>query len=90
MPPDWVIDWYTTPGGERPLQRFLRGLERDETLLAGALALLELLKVRGNALRPPRSRSLGEGLFELRAHPGRCGCSISFALSAASLFSTVL
>ena len=69
MSPDWVIDWYTTPGGERPLQRFLSGLERDETSLADALALLELLKVRGNALRPPRSRSLGEGLFELRAHP---------------------
>ena len=33
------------------------------------MALLELLEAKGNALRPPRSESLGGGLFELRAHP---------------------
>ena len=33
------------------------------------MALLELLEARGNTLRPPRSDSLGGGLFELRAHP---------------------
>ena len=30
------------------------------------MCLLELLKQQGNQLRMPRSRTLGEGLFELR------------------------
>ena len=48
---------------------FLESLESDEANLADTLALLELLEAKGNTLRPPRSDSLGGGLFELRAHP---------------------
>ena len=44
-------------------------LSADEENFADALALLELLEAKGNALRPPRSESLGSRLFELRAHP---------------------
>jgi hypothetical protein len=33
---------------------------------ADAAALLEWLRIRGNQLREPQSKSLGEGLFELR------------------------
>jgi hypothetical protein len=51
------------------MQTFLESIRTDEHNLADAVALLELLEVRGNALRPPRSESLGGGLFELRAHP---------------------
>ena len=51
------------------MKAFLESLEGDEANLADALALLELLEARGNTLRPPRSDSLGGGLFELRAHP---------------------
>lgn len=58
-----------TATGEQPFRAFLRNLESDDENLADALALLELLEVRGNTLRPPRSQSLGSGLFELRAHP---------------------
>jgi hypothetical protein len=29
-------------------------------------ALLELLRIHGNQLRPPQSKSIGEGLFELK------------------------
>jgi hypothetical protein len=35
------------------------------------LALLRLLAEHGNALRPPQSKSLDEGLFELRGHQVR-------------------
>lgn len=51
------------------MKAFLDALEGDEENRADVLALLELLETRGNALRPPRSQSLGGGLFELRAHP---------------------
>jgi hypothetical protein len=68
-PRKWIAEWYTTVTGERPLKAFLDALERDEENRADALALLELLEARGNTLRPPRSESLGDGLFELRAHP---------------------
>jgi hypothetical protein len=33
---------------------------------AEALTLIQLLRERGNTLRPPRSEPLGAGLFELR------------------------
>ena len=68
-PEQWTVEWYTTAAGEKPLKAFLEDLEGDEKNAADALALLELLEARGNALRPPRSESLGGGLFELRAHP---------------------
>ena len=68
-PGKWTVEWYTTPAGERPMKVFLEDLEGDDENLANALSLLELLESRGNTLRPPRSESLGGGLFELRAHP---------------------
>ena len=68
-PGRWTVEWYATPGGEKPLRAFLENLEDDEKNLASALSLLELLESRGNTLRPPRSESLGGRLFELRAHP---------------------
>jgi hypothetical protein len=68
-PDDWTVEWYATVAGGKPLRAFLGGLKADQDNFADALALLELLEAKGNALRPPRSESLGEGLFELRAHP---------------------
>lgn len=68
-PDDWTVEWYATDAGEKPLRTFLESLKDDEHNFADALALLELLEAKGNALRPPRSESLGDGLFELRAHP---------------------
>ena len=68
-PSTWPVEWYTTAKGEKPLKAFLEGLKDDEENFADALALLELLEAKGNALRPPRSAPLGGGLFELRAHP---------------------
>jgi hypothetical protein len=47
------------------LAKFLAGL-RDEQNLFEAAALIEYLQTSGNELREPRSKSLGNGLFELR------------------------
>jgi hypothetical protein len=60
----WTIDDYTTASGESPVRTFLSVLQdRDKV---EAFALIQLLSERGNTLRLPHSRSLGEGLNELR------------------------
>lgn len=62
--PPWTIDAYETEQGERPALSFLQGLEGRNK--AEAIALVQLLRERGNSLRRPRSGALGGGLFELR------------------------
>ena len=65
----WTVEWYRTTSGGVPAKTFLDGLA--ERPLEEALALLELAKRRGNQLREPKSKALGEGLFELRGHQVR-------------------
>ena len=60
----WTIDDYTTAGGESPVRAFLSGLQGRDRV--EAFALIQLLAERGNTLKLPHSRSLGEGLCELR------------------------
>lgn len=45
---------------------------------AAVLAAIERLEARGNLLRLPASRSLGEGLFELRLDIGRVPRRITY------------
>ncbi len=60
-------DVRTTQGG-RPVKAFLDGLSRQAK--AKVYAALEMLAQEGNRFRMPKSRSLGEGLHELRIpHP---------------------
>jgi phage-related protein len=64
----WEVDDYRGAQGARPVKEFLDGLS------TGAKAKLyaphEMLAVEGNRLRFPKSRPLGEGLFEIRVtHP---------------------
>ena len=68
-PTAWTVEWHTTARDRRPLRTFLEGLagrNREE-----AIALIELVGRWGNPLRPPRSRPLGDRLFELRGHEVR-------------------
>lgn len=44
---------------------FLSALN-DDRAFDEAAALIKLVRERGNTLREPRSKSLGDGLFELR------------------------
>jgi hypothetical protein len=78
-PQSWTLREYATPGGEKPVLGFLQGLEGRNR--REAIALIQLLRERGNQLRPPHSKAVETGLFELRGHqvrifwmfkPGRC------------------
>ncbi len=61
----WTLGFYQTPGGERPAAVFVEQL--PEPARAEVAALLIALRERGNLLRPPHSKALGDGLFELRS-----------------------
>jgi len=61
----WNLAFYQTPRGERPAATFVEQL--PDPARAEVAALLAALKERGNLLRPPHSKPLGEGLFELRS-----------------------
>lgn len=57
--------FYQTQAGQRPAAAFVERL--PEPARAAAAALLLALRERGNQLRAPHSKPLGEGLFELRS-----------------------
>ena len=61
----WNLAFYQTPRGERPAVAFVEQL--PEPARAEVAALLAALRERGNLLRPPHSKALGDGLFELRS-----------------------
>lgn len=68
-PAEWTLERYLTPAGECPVRLFLESLAgRHET---DALALLGRLRSEGAALRPPTSKLVETGLFELRGHQVR-------------------
>lgn len=58
------IDFYQLPNGEKPVEIFLNSL--DCKMRAKALHSLSILEEFGNTLREPHSKSIGNGLFELR------------------------
>ena len=61
----WNLGFYQTPGGERPAATFVEQL--SEPARAEVAALLSALRERGNLVRSPHSKALGDGLFELRS-----------------------
>ena len=61
----WNLAFYQTPRGERPAATFVEQLPGPAR--AEVVALLAALRERGNLLRPPQSKALGDGLFELRS-----------------------
>ena len=61
----WNLAFYQMPRSERPAAAFVDQL--PEPARAEVAALLVALRERGNLLRPPHSKALGEGLFELRS-----------------------
>lgn len=65
----WRIEEYTAPNGEKPALTFLMGLQGKNK--RQAVALLQLLEERGNMIRPPQSKAVETGLFELRGHQVR-------------------
>ena len=62
------VIFYETLDGECPIEEFLNSL--DKKMRAKIIGMLEILEERGNTLREPYSKFLGDGIFELRCKFG--------------------
>ena len=62
------IIFYETVRGECPIEEFLNSL--DKKMRAKLVGMIEILEEKGNMLREPYSKSLGDGIFELRCKFG--------------------
>lgn len=62
------IAFYKKSDGTQPALEFLLGL--DEKMRAKMLRAIQMLSDYGYALREPYSKSIGDGIFELRAQAG--------------------
>ena len=62
------LELYETENGERPVSDFLDSL--DNKMAAKLIGLMDVLEEKGTELRLPYSKSMGEGIFELRCKQG--------------------
>lgn len=62
------IEFYDTADGKCPVEDFLQSLEPK--MQVKMLRTIDLLEANGTELRMPYSRSLRNGIFELRAKQG--------------------
>ena len=62
------LEFYQSAQGRIPVADFLDSL--DTKMQAKMVGLLEILEEKGSELRLPYSRSLGDGIFELRCKQG--------------------
>lgn len=62
---EWSVEEHKTAGGRSHFAEFVAGLV-DAKDIKDAAALIGVLRTLGNELREPRSKSLEDGLFELR------------------------
>ncbi len=58
------VDFYRKEDGSCPVEEFLDSLSNK--MRAKLLKMIVLLQKNGNELREPYSKSLGDGIFELR------------------------
>lgn len=61
-------EFYRTKDGNKPAKEFM--LSQDPKMKAKLFGLVNLLEQYGNQLREPYSKSLGDGIFEIRAKVG--------------------
>lgn len=64
----FTVIFYKTASGICPVQDFLEHL--DVKMNAKMISMLEILEDKGNLLREPYSKYLGNGIFELRCKFG--------------------
>ena len=69
------VIFYEKKNGEIPAEKFLVNL--DVKMRAKLAGLVQILQEKGNELREPYSKHLGDGIFELR---GKVGNDISRVL----------
>ena len=65
---EFEIIFYDKPDGTEPVREFLDSL--DVKMRAKMVREIELLAVNGPELREPYSKTIGDGIFELRAKVG--------------------
>ena len=62
------VEYFEKEDGTYPAKEFI--LSQDVKMRAKLFRLLELLEEKGNTLREPYSKSLDDGIFEIRAKQG--------------------
>lgn len=62
------VEYFEKEDGTYPAEEFI--LSQDVKMRAKLFRLLELLEAKGNTLREPYSKSLDDGIFEIRAKQG--------------------
>ena len=62
------VEYYEKSDGTYPVEEFI--LSQDIKMQTKLFRLLELLELKGNELREPYSKSLSDGIFEIRAIQG--------------------
>jgi putative addiction module killer protein len=70
---EWVIK-YWPPKGKNDIDRWFKKLTKEQQ--ESVFKILTILKLNGNELKLPHSRSLGKKLFELRE--GRFGYRVYY------------
>ena len=65
---EFKVEFYHTVDGKEPVMDFLDSL--NPKLRAKMVGLIDVLQESGNRLREPYTKSLGNGIFELRAKHG--------------------
>lgn len=65
----WQIIYYISPSGRPVVQEFIDDLQKPTR--AKVFRQLDVLEVKGAELGMPNSKSLGDGLVELRVRSGR-------------------
>lgn len=61
---NWTIEYWLDADGKSSVEVWLDNLTKEQ--LKSVAKELKLLELSGNRLRLPHSRTLGQGLFELR------------------------
>lgn len=62
------VEYFEKEDGTYPAEEFI--LSQDVKMRAKLFRLFELLEEKGNTLREPYSKSLDDGIFEIRAKQG--------------------
>lgn len=65
---EFTIELYEDTKGNKPVEIFLLSL--DDKMRIKLLRILEILQEKGPYLREPYSKSLGDGIFEVRGKSG--------------------
>ena len=60
----FTVEFYKKENGDIPVEEFLDGL--NIRMKAKSVGLIKILQEKGNLLREPYSKPLGDGIFELR------------------------